>query len=73
MLARGHPGEHEDQKIVVVGVGDAGIENVLALCEKNEVSIVNSGTEFPRAQARNQDLLYRAIAAKVRELSGIDR
>ena len=58
------PGEHEDQKIVVVGVGDAGIENVLALCEKNEVSIVNSGTEFPRAQARNQDLLYRAIAAK---------
>jgi thioredoxin reductase/Fe-S-cluster-containing hydrogenase component 2 len=58
------PDEHEDQKIVVVGVGDAGIENALALCEKNEVSIVNSGTEFPRAQIRNQDLLRDAIGAQ---------
>src|SRR5207249_6488496 len=58
------PDEHEDQRIAVVGVGDAGIENALALCEKNEVSIVNSGTEFPRAQTRNQDLMCRAIAAK---------
>jgi thioredoxin reductase/CRP-like cAMP-binding protein/Pyruvate/2-oxoacid:ferredoxin oxidoreductase delta subunit len=58
------PAEHEDQKIVVVGVGDAGIENALALCEKNEVSIINSGTDFPRAQARNQDLLWNAIETK---------
>src|SRR5207248_11306772 len=46
------------------GVGDAGIENALALCEKNEVSIVNSGTDFPRAQARNEQLLRNAIDAK---------
>ena len=58
------PDEHEDQKIVVVGVGDAGIENALALCDKNEVAIVNSGTDFPRAQARNQDLLRVAIEGK---------
>lgn len=58
------PDAHEDERIVVVGVGDAGIENALALAAKNEVSIVNSGTEFPRAQPRNQELMARAIATQ---------
>ena len=57
------PDEHEDRRIVVIGVGDAGIENALALAERNEVTIANRGVDFPRAQARNQDLVRRAIQA----------
>lgn len=55
------PAEHADEKILVLGVGDAGIENALALAPRNEVTVVNRGADFPRAQARNQELLRRAI------------
>lgn len=55
------PGEHQDRKVVLIGVGDAGIENALALAPLNEVTVTNRGTDFPRAQLRNQDLIKRAI------------
>ena len=56
------PGEHEGKNVVVVGVGDAGIENALALAENgNQVSIVNRREEFDRAKPRNRSLIENAI------------
>lgn len=56
------PAEHVDKQIVVVGAGDAGIENALALLESgNDVSIVNRRDEFNRAKARNRSLIEAAI------------
>jgi thioredoxin reductase/Fe-S-cluster-containing dehydrogenase component/CRP-like cAMP-binding protein len=56
------PGAFEDRRIVVVGVGDAGIENALALMENgNDVAIVNRRDEFDRAKARNRALIESAI------------
>jgi CRP-like cAMP-binding protein/thioredoxin reductase/Fe-S-cluster-containing hydrogenase component 2 len=56
------PAEHQGKRIVVVGVGDAGIENALALAEHgNRVAIVNRRDEFDRAKARNRALIEGAI------------
>jgi thioredoxin reductase/Fe-S-cluster-containing dehydrogenase component/CRP-like cAMP-binding protein len=56
------PGAFEDKRVVVVGVGDAGIENALALMENgNDVAIVNRRDEFDRAKARNRALIESAI------------
>ncbi len=58
------PAEFEGQKIVVVGAGDAGIENALALAEyDNEVSLVNRREEFDRAKAANRSALDAEVAA----------
>jgi cation diffusion facilitator CzcD-associated flavoprotein CzcO len=49
------PADHTGKRIVVVGVGDAGIENALALVEtENEVAIVNRTDEIDRAKAANK-------------------
>ncbi len=55
------PAEHVDKRILVVGTGDAGIENALALAGHNEVGLVNRRDEFPRAKPRNRALLEAAI------------
>ncbi len=55
------PDEYTAEEIVVVGVGDAGLENALALAVNNSVSIVNTGTDFPRAKAGNRALIEAAI------------
>jgi len=57
------PDDYIDRDIVVVGVGDAGIENALALCEKNEVALINRGAEFDRAKPMNRQLIEAAIGA----------
>ncbi|MBC2664086.1 cyclic nucleotide-binding domain-containing protein [Novosphingobium flavum] len=61
------PGEYVDEHIVVVGTGDAGIENALGLAadpaQRNIVSILNRGTDFARAKAANVKLLQEAAAA----------
>ena len=52
------PDEYEGEHIVVVGGGDAGIENAIALCRHNTVYIVNRNPEFTRAKdANNQAIL----------------
>ena len=57
------PAAHEDKRVVVVGVGDAGIENALALAENgNEVTIVNRRDEIDRAKPMNK----AAIEAKIK-------
>jgi CRP-like cAMP-binding protein/Fe-S-cluster-containing dehydrogenase component/thioredoxin reductase len=59
------PAEHAGKRVVVVGVGDAGIENALALAEHDaEVTVVNRGSEIVRAKARNSTLLDRAIKSE---------
>jgi CRP-like cAMP-binding protein/Fe-S-cluster-containing hydrogenase component 2/thioredoxin reductase len=61
------PGEYVDEHIVVVGTGDAGIENALGLAadpaQANVVTILNRGAEFARAKAANVKLLDEAAAA----------
>jgi Fe-S-cluster-containing hydrogenase component 2/CRP-like cAMP-binding protein/thioredoxin reductase len=51
------PAEYVDEHIVIVGTGDAGIENARGLAEdpaqRNTVSILNRGTEFPTAKDAN--------------------
>jgi thioredoxin reductase/Fe-S-cluster-containing hydrogenase component 2/CRP-like cAMP-binding protein len=55
------------RNIVVVGAGDAAIENALALCERNSVWIINRGGEFARAKDANSRLIMAAInAGKIR-------
>ena len=55
------PDEYTDEAIVVVGAGDAAIENALALAENNRVIIVNRADEFARAKQGNLDLVLAAI------------
>jgi CRP-like cAMP-binding protein/thioredoxin reductase/ferredoxin-like protein FixX len=55
------PDEYQGEEIVVIGTGDAGIENALALAANNRVSIVNRAAEFPRAKAGNVALIEAAI------------
>ncbi len=58
------PGEYVDEHIMVIGSGDAGIENALGLAadpeQGNVVSIMNRSAEFARAKAANVDLLMEA-------------
>jgi len=51
------------KNIIVVGAGDAAIENAVALAENNTVWIVNRGGEFARAKDANSRLILQAIAS----------
>ncbi|MGA1191654.1 MAG: cyclic nucleotide-binding domain-containing protein [Bdellovibrionota bacterium] len=55
------PDAYQDEDILVVGVGDAAIENALALADKNRVTILNREDTFPRAKEANAAALTRAI------------
>jgi Fe-S-cluster-containing dehydrogenase component/CRP-like cAMP-binding protein/thioredoxin reductase len=52
-------GEH----IVVIGAGDAAIENAVSLARHNTVTLLNRGTGFPRAKDGNVAKVTRAVAA----------
>lgn len=55
------PDEYHDETIVVVGAGDAAIENALALAGHNSVIILNRRDEFARAKDGNLKGILRAI------------
>ncbi|QQD18671.1 cyclic nucleotide-binding domain-containing protein [Spongiibacter nanhainus] len=55
------PEAFRDEDIVVVGAGDAAIENALALAQYNRVTIVNRKKEFSRAKPGNLDAVLAAI------------
>jgi thioredoxin reductase/CRP-like cAMP-binding protein/Pyruvate/2-oxoacid:ferredoxin oxidoreductase delta subunit len=55
------PDEYRDETIVVVGAGDAAIENAMALSEHNKVSIINRRDEFSRAKEGNLKQITSAI------------
>ena len=57
------PDAFRDETIVIVGAGDAAIENALALAPHNRVVIVNRRDEFARAKEGNLQLILQAIDA----------
>jgi CRP-like cAMP-binding protein/thioredoxin reductase/Fe-S-cluster-containing hydrogenase component 2 len=56
------PDEYSGETIIVVGAGDAAIENALALAEGNRVILINRSDEFARAKQGNLDLVTTAIS-----------
>jgi thioredoxin reductase/Fe-S-cluster-containing hydrogenase component 2/CRP-like cAMP-binding protein len=58
------PAEYVDEHIMVVGAGDAGIENALGLAQDaaqgNIVTIINRTADFSRAKGANVKLLMAA-------------
>lgn len=60
------PGEYVDEHIIVIGAGDAGIENALGLAadpeQRNSVTIVNRSAEFATAKGANVKALLAAEA-----------
>jgi Fe-S-cluster-containing hydrogenase component 2/thioredoxin reductase len=67
--AQGVQGEH----VVVIGAGDAAIENAVSLVQGNKVTLLNRGSGFPRAKEGNAARIARAIAAgEVECLSGAE-
>ncbi|HUP93013.1 MAG TPA: NAD(P)-binding domain-containing protein, partial [Solimonas sp.] len=57
------PDEYKDETIVVVGAGDAAIENAIALAGHNQVIIVNRRGEFARAKDANSAAILEAIGS----------
>jgi CRP-like cAMP-binding protein/Fe-S-cluster-containing hydrogenase component 2/thioredoxin reductase len=55
------PEAYSAEVIVVVGAGDAAIENAIALSEQNRVIIINRNDEFARCKQGNLDLVLAAI------------
>ncbi|MDE2256795.1 MAG: cyclic nucleotide-binding domain-containing protein [Xanthomonadaceae bacterium] len=55
------PDEYSGETIVVVGAGDAAIENAVALARQNNVVIVNRKDEFARAKKGNEQAILKAI------------
>ncbi|MGH8372733.1 MAG: cyclic nucleotide-binding domain-containing protein [Gammaproteobacteria bacterium] len=58
------PDEYSGETIVVVGAGDAAIENAMALIKQNRVIIVNRKGEFSRAKEANNQAILAAIQSK---------
>ena len=61
------PDAYNEETIVVVGAGDAAIENAIALAAHNKVYIVNRKDEFARAKEGNLKLILDAIDSKTIE------
>ena len=59
------PEAYEGETIVVLGAGDAAIENAMALSKQNTVIIVNRRDEFARAKQGNLDAITAAMAKGV--------
>ncbi len=55
------PEEYRDEVVVVVGAGDAGIENALALSRYNEVILVNRRESIVRCTQDNFNALTTAL------------
>ena len=55
------PEEFEDETIIVVGAGDAAIENAIALAKQNNVILINRNDEFARCKEGNLSAIMAAI------------
>jgi CRP-like cAMP-binding protein/Fe-S-cluster-containing hydrogenase component 2 len=54
--------EFHNETIVVVGGGDAGVENALALARQNRVILINRQEEFSSCKEANSDQLMAAVS-----------
>ena len=61
------PLEYEGETVVVVGAGDAAIENAMGLTTQNEVVIINRKGEFARAKQGNLNAINGAIESELIE------
>ncbi len=62
------PKDYWDKDIIVIGAGDAAIENAVALAQNdNRVTIVNRKREFARAKSGNISLILTAIKDELLE------
>ena len=66
------PDEYKEEKIAIIGVGDAGLENALGLAANNEVYLINRKDEFPGAKSGNRALIMAAIAKDPSEAGSIN-
>lgn len=55
------PDDYRGEIIVVVGAGDAAIENAIALAAKNTVYLINRSAEFSRCKDANLALIQKRI------------
>lgn len=55
------PDEFNRETIVVIGAGDAGVENALALAKQNRVILLNRQEEFTNCKSANFDLLMAEV------------
>lgn len=55
------PDAYADETVIVIGAGDAAIENALALAAHNRVVLVNRRGEFARAKTGNLNAVTAAI------------
>jgi CRP-like cAMP-binding protein/thioredoxin reductase/Fe-S-cluster-containing hydrogenase component 2 len=61
------PGALSDETVVVVGAGDAAIENAIALAKQNRVILINRNEEFTRCKDGNLAAILAAIDAGLLE------
>lgn len=57
------PDEYVNETIIVIGAGDAGIENALGLMKQNKVYLLNRQTEFAQCKEGNRNLILKAEKA----------
>jgi Fe-S-cluster-containing hydrogenase component 2/thioredoxin reductase/CRP-like cAMP-binding protein len=65
------PNEYKDETILVIGAGDAAIENAVGLANpknRNKVYIVNRRDEFARAKQGNIDLILKSAEDGIVEI-----
>lgn len=55
------PDAYSGETIVVIGAGDAAIENAIALAKQNQVIVINRRDEFARAKEGNLRGILKAI------------
>ena len=55
------PEEFSDETIIVVGAGDAAIENAIALAKQNNVILINRNDEFARCKEGNLSAILAAV------------
>lgn len=57
------PEEYRDETILVIGGGDTGVENALALAARNRIILLNRQEEFTHCQDTNHSRLKAAVTA----------
>ncbi len=54
------PDEFQNETVIVIGAGDAGIENALGLMKHNKVYLLNRQSEFAQCKEGNRNLVLNA-------------